>query len=280
MIVLLYSSLRVTVVTSAIIIAISLGNYTFSQTQNCCNEAACKETAQKLAQEAAIVMAPLGSDPNDEELRRNKVENLQKNSPAAYAKIVHHKKSIKKWAANDGDKINCLMSFITNMEVLDWLIYLALEDSQIHYLSPEFCRGWALQADINQGAVDLFTSSEGFSSSARLLLAYTLSTKNTCGGRIRLLLGPSLYYQDRKTLLLLNPRVEIRLFDLANELISIGNIKLITQANVNREHLIGGIGIGAELYNVGIQLLGELQQGENRYSIQTGIFYRFNFARK
>ncbi|HYG37995.1 MAG TPA: hypothetical protein VD908_05220 [Cytophagales bacterium] len=242
--------------------------------ENCCNEEACKTNAKELSEEVSASFALLGNDPNNFELREKILDSFKVSDHNQYAEFVRLVKKVEKFNQENPFGLNCINGFIDNEDVLDWLTHFFLKYENVKGLSPEFCKGFGLHFDLNTGVADLFNNTESFSSSTRLLLSYTIS-KNNCGGKVRLMLGPSVYYQDQKLLFLINPRAEFRLRDIGTDLISIGNIKLITQANFNSSKLITGLGVGAELYNFGAQLLGEYQTGKQNYSIQTGIFYRF-----
>lgn len=242
--------------------------------ENCCNDEGCKANAKALSGEILSSFSSLGKDPNNFELREKILDSFKVSNHNQYAEFVRLVKKLEKFNRENSFGLNCINEFINNEDVLDWLTHFFLKYENVKGLSPEFCKGFGLHFDLNTGVADLFNNGESFSSSVRLLLSYTIA-KNNCGGKVRLMLGPSVYYQDQRLLFLINPRAEFRLLDIGTDLISIGNIKLITQANFNRSKLITGLGVGAELYNFGAQLLGEYQMGKQNYSIQTGIFYRF-----
>lgn len=247
---------------------------TLSAQNSCCEMQDCKDKAEKLAREITISVAYLGKDPNNYQQRDKILDSFRIVDEYRYLKIVELIKNIDKFNNGTLGGLSCINEFIDEEDVLDWMTHFFLKYENVKGLSPEFCKGFGLHFDLNTGVGDLFRASESFSSSSRLLLSYTFS-KKACGGRVRVLLGPSFYYQGREAFLLINPRTEIRLLDIGNDLLSIGNLKLIGQANFNNKILITGLGVSIELDNFGAQVMGEYQTGKLNYSIQTGIFYRF-----
>lgn len=249
--------------------------------QSCCDQPQCREQAQAFVDQISPLIKTLGEDPDIFEDRQIILDSLRIHEGRLFNRMVNGIKDLEKWFGTDGDKRNCFFDLllvsdtVTAAWQLDWIGHIVKRLDDSDFGSPEFCREWGLHLDLNQGVADPFGSSEAYLLSTRALISYTLSPTDSCGGRFRLMLGPSLYYSKEKAHLFINPRVEIRLMDIGNNMTNVGNIKAIAQGNIG-DRFIGGLGLGVELANFNLQILGEYHDTDHDYSIQVGIGYRFS----
>jgi hypothetical protein len=252
--------------------------YTSITAQNCCDDPNCKAATSASAGKVIALLKSWGKTGSDS-TNNAKLDTFRRNNPIKYKELIDIVTQYKNWT-NDTTTIPkskgaCFLDAFHEEDefALDWFTFIVRKNTQSATRSVEFCKGWDLHLDIGQGGSDWFRSSESYLFSGRLLLSYTFARQD-CGGRIRLLIGPSFYYWHQNALLMANPRIEYRLKDIATPYGSIANLKLIGQANVNDKYFIGGAGIALEVARqFGLHLMAEYGS-KNSYLIQTGIFYR------
>ena len=219
-------------------------------------------------------------DPGNDRERDQYIEALRRTNPDGYQSIERLSKEANLQMQRDSLWLSCFQLEFLNINpspqdenIILWSSHLFKRFAEHEFISPEFERGFGIHFDASQGAADLGQDSEAYSFAARILMAYTFS-KDKSGGRLRILGGVSTYYFDNRFLWFINPRVEYRIIDIGNELTSFGSIKAIADANFGKTW-IGGIGVGLELHNFGVQLIYQ-RQGEIKSSqLLVGIFYRF-----
>lgn len=252
--------------------------------QDCCADSNCKQAAQDLAVKVNGVFSVLAENPGSFEARESILDSVRAYNTTLYNRVIGSIKKLDKWSGQSGSKRLCFFDLLEQEDTvsieskLGWIEHIEKRLDDTKFNSPEFCREFGLHLDLNQGAQDLFKDSEAYLLSTRVLFSYTFSGKDNCGGRLRFMLGPSLYYSKKKADLFVNPRAEIRLMDIGNPLTNVGNVKLIAQANVGNR-FIGGIGLGVELANFGVQILGEYHDKMADYSLQIGLSYRAKLSK-
>ncbi len=243
--------------------------------KNCCQGINSKNKISVFANQIIIATGQIGTF--KKENLDSLIDNYKKLHNADYKQLI---KRIDQLNNLDSCEKECFNSFFTSDVISSYSWYLYLKQGRPDKenkstLSTEFCKGFGFQIEISQGNINLFKNSETALISGRGLLSYTFS-KNDCGGRVRLMLGPSFYYWKQNIVLFLNPRAEIRIKDKYNNLGSLWNSKIIIQANISDKYLILGPGIAIELAKqISIQLLAEYMINENNYLIHTGLSYRF-----
>ena len=255
-----------------------IGVQGYTQKNSCMQDSICRTQAASYASLYIHNLAVLGVCPVDPALANQKLEALKNNFLSQYESIFILKSEIGDWADGDSNKKRSVTSFIRDMNTIDWVNYINTLNVTVQPTSPEFCRGSGLHLDYNFGSTDAFGKYESVARSAHLLYAYTFA-KNDCGGRIRLLLGPSYLRYAKKDFVMGTLRMEIRLKDImAGSLGGIAVIKLLLQSSVNDIGFVAGPGIGLELgKKVSVQYLTQFLRmyKKNTYALQLGIGYRF-----
>ena len=246
----------------------------------CIGQPDCVEKTGDYIMRLKGALASFIPDPGNDKERDQYLETLRHRNPLGYQLIERLSKEANLQMQRDSLWLSCFQQEFLNVNpssedenIIRWSAHLFKRFSKLELVSPEFEKGFGIHLDVNQGAADLGQDSEAYSFAARILMAYTFS-KDTSGGRLRILGGVSTYYFDSRFSWFVNPRLEYRIIDIGNELTSLGSIKAIADANFGKTW-IAGVGVGLELHDFGIQVLYE-RQGEIKSShLLVGIFYRF-----
>jgi hypothetical protein len=255
--------------------------------QNCCDNPDCANTAKKYAEAELQLMQVLAESPSDSLGRVGKVNNYKASHPGWYQKVTELFLDIDNWAGNDNQKLICLQDQIKALPI-DIGIRMSLNDWQLHFLqefdkikqrSTEFCQGFGVHAELNQGAVNLFKSTEShfFSVKAFVIVKTWGTSSSSCGGKVRLLLGGGMNYQYNDVMWIIAPRIEYRLKDIGNHFTSIGHIKFIFEPGygISPDTFQYLTGLGVDINILQVQLLGGYQSRNHNYLAHLGLAYRF-----
>ena len=257
------------------------------QAQNCCDDPACHDKAKQFAADIGRAVDFLGPYPPDQPVdfkgKKHFLDSLKVYKPAKYVAIKLAAKHINDWSSKDVSRRVCLSREYQTLseDQQFWANYFITDLYSSRFRSPEFRKGAGLLLHSGIGASSPFKSTELFASLTGLLLSYTFTPKGqTTGGRIRVLLGPGLYYSATNIYWLVHPRVEFRLVDLGNELTNIGCLKLIAQGGFQKDIQLAGLGVAAEISRFHIQLTGNYIFDPSAFVLQTGLGYSFAFNKK
>lgn len=249
-----------------------------SHAQDCCAMPDCEKKADSFAKDLSHTVSALGPCSPDMNVA-NSIVSAYKIEHAEKFQVIHDLTlQYNKWETDTTtlSLVDCILKKITNEDVLDWLAYFnKIYTGASVFKSPEFEKGWAVYAELNQGATDMFKSEELHLLTIRTMCSYTVNNNKSNAIRYRLMLGPALYYSASEAFFYLCLRTEIRLWDLDAKKATIGNVKLIVHSNSNFKTVDGGLGIGIELNNFGLHLFPFDYDFKNQmYFIQIGFFYR------
>lgn len=242
----------------------------------CCQDPACTQQAADYAGKFTREVKLLGKYSDDDQLRQHMLDSVRRENAAGYKKLMQHVSTIHDWSVEDNSRLDCMLEKMPadNMDPTYWLSYLLGTQYASTFKSPEFVKGPGIFIHLNQGALNLFAQQEGYALTGGALLSYTFTKKGEgAGGRIRAMIGPSIFYSGQTVKLLVNPRLEWRLFDIGGELTSIGCVKLITEANLNDNLQMAGMGLGADISKFALQLSGGYEFSNKDYLVLLGIGY-------
>ncbi|MCX2746034.1 hypothetical protein OO013_19295 [Mangrovivirga sp. M17] len=221
-----------------------------------------------------IVLFKLHPAPNNDTERQEKLDSLKTYDYPAYVELINN---IQGFIANTSQEQQvCFYKIADNTTVNAWISYIYRKDAPTNEsLSPEFQKGIGILAEINQGVIDPFRSTEQYLLTVKGLLAYTFA-KEQAGGRIRMMLGPSLYYSKQEVDVYLTSRMEVRIYDLKAEPVSLGTFKFLLEGSTDLDGLwIAGPGVGLEFPQFGVKLLHQWRTGTAINQLELGISYRF-----
>lgn len=245
------------------LLAIGLTASTQGMAQECCAEVACAREAAVRASNVKDLVSVLGPSSANAEVMQARLERLKREDRGRYQRLYGAAKDHHTWLEGDHTRGSCFEDHFEFEDLLakDWFDHV-LRDTAVpgKRRSPEFRKEWALQAELGQGAMDLFGDTERFLLSGRSLLSRTFGKEPT-GNRIRAMLGPAVQYSARETYFCGNARLEFRLGDLGPAMTNIGAWKITADlAAASKEQWVG-IGPGVEVGPIGAQLLvgGALQ---------------------
>lgn len=221
-----------------------------------------------------IILYKLHPQPHNDGERRALLDSLKSHDYTSYAILLKNINSFIEQTSQAQQ--TCFYSLANNYNVGDWIGFFYRSNAPANKsLSPEFKKGFGLLAEVNQGVIDPFQQGEQYLLTAKSLLAYTFSREHS-GGRLRMLLGPSLSYSDQEVQFFLTSRAEIRVFDLKANPVSLGTIKLLLEGSTDLNgYWIGGPGAGFEFPNFGFQALYQWHTGAIDQQLELGISYRF-----
>jgi hypothetical protein len=250
--------------------------------QDCCGRPACMQEVDSYVVTLKRILNDFIPIPATKEERIMFLDAFAHQEPANYATLRKLVFDLDKVRTKDSTWLLCFATRLllvnagpSDENILRWFDFLTRQLLPSDFTSPEFKKGFGLHFDVNQGVADVGKSSQSYSFSMRVLAAYTFTKKGKAtGGKWRILARPSWYYQDNRGYLLVNPRVEYRFKDLGNKLVSIGNIKLIADANFGDINIYG-VGAALELYFFGAQVLYQRQDKIKSNHLLLGLFYRF-----
>jgi hypothetical protein len=219
-------------------------------------------------------------DPGNDAERNRFLQALQESDQQIYSVVEGLSREAQANMSRDTTWLLCFQQEFLKVQpgprdenIISWSSHLFKRFVPLKFVSPEFERGIGIHVDVNQGAADLGSQTEAYSFATRVLLGYTFASSQS-GGRYRLFGGVSTYYFDSRFHWFANPRLEFRIKDVDNKLLTFGNIKAIVDANFGETWIAGG-GLGLELHNFGAQILYQ-RQGEQKSShLLVGLFYRF-----
>ena len=258
-----------------------------AQTIECCDDPACKAEGERLVKQADKALDFLGPYPadvkTDYEGKRDFIQSIKIKQPGHYNKLRKAIRDINKWSVKNSSRRVCLSRLYANLlteHKLNWLDYFVSAFYSSSFKSPEFSKGFGTHLHVAMGSQSLFTNEERFVSTGGALVSYTFTPKGeTAGGRFRIMLGPSFFYSTTKTYLMVNPRAEIRLFDIGNDFTNIGCFKLITQGAFQKEIQMAGLGLAAEISRFNIEFKGDYEFKSNSFIVQTGLMYSIFYNR-
>lgn len=260
-------------------------NLLYSQTL-CCEQPACKAAAQKLLADYVWLFPILGSYPEDPGMVGNILDSVRRYFPEQYQKIGQLVLRNAAMEDQEGfkdcfDAVQRESNLESQEDILYWRGYLRTYFIKSKGLrSPEFARGPGLHLYVHQGVIGAGNPAEAYAFTANGFLSYTFTRKGQpTGGRWRAMIGPAFYYSNRTAFLLANPRVEYRLSDIGSELLHIGCIKLIGEAQVNDTRLFAGGGIGAEIACFHLQAGALYETRQEVLQLQIGIGYQKIFRK-
>lgn len=268
---------------SSIIFLLSFsGKNLTAQTVPCCQDQACSQLATDYAGKFTNEVKLLGKYSDDDQLRQQLLDSISRVNAAGYKKLLQQVSTIHDWSVEDNSRLDCMLEKMPadNIDPTYWLSYLLGTQYASTFKSPEFVKGPGIFFHLNQGALNLFAQQEGYALTGGALLSYTFTKKGEdAGGRLRVMIGPSIFYSGQTVNLLVNPRLEWRLLDIGGELTSIGCVKLITEANLNDNLQIAGIGLGADISKFALQLSGGYEFSNKDYLILLGIGYHIRMKK-
>ncbi|WP_137089789.1 hypothetical protein [Mangrovivirga cuniculi] len=221
-----------------------------------------------------IVLFKLHPAPANDDERQERLDSLNFHDYTAYVELLNN---VGAFINNTSQEQQvCFYKIADNTTVNSWISFIYRKNAPTsESLSPEFQKGIGILAEINQGVIDPFRSTEQYLLTVKGLLAYTFA-KEKAGGRIRMLLGPSLYYSKQEVDVFLTTRAEVRIFDIKADPVSLGTVKFLLEGSTDLDGLwIAGPGIGLEFPQFGIQLLHQWRTGSASNQLELGISYRF-----
>lgn len=250
--------------------------------QDCCSRPACMQEVDSYVIPLKRILNDFIPIPSTREERIMFMDAFAHQEPANYAALRKIVFDLDKVRTKDSTWLLCFANRLlmvnagpADENILRWFDFLTRQLLPNDFTSPEFRKGFGVHIDMNQGVADLGKKTQSYSFAARVLAAYTFAKKGkVSGGNWRICAGPSFYYQDNRGYLLANSRVEYRFKDLGNKLVSIGNIKLIADANFG-DITVYGAGAALELYFFGAQVLYQRQNKIKSNHLLLGLFYRF-----
>ncbi|MBX7110026.1 MAG: hypothetical protein K1X61_15355 [Chitinophagales bacterium] len=254
-----------------------------AQNTACCQDPACTQLAATYADKFITEVKMMGKYSDDDQVRQRAMDSVSHANAAGYKKMMQQVSAIHDWSADDNSRLDCMLEKMPadNIDATYWLSYLMGTRYASSFKSPEFVRGFGIFIHVNQGAINLFGKEEGYALTGGALLSYTFTKKGEeAGGSVRAMIGPSVFYSGQTVNLLVNPRMEWRLFDIGGELTSIGCVKLITEANLNDNLQIAGIGLGADISKFALQLNGGYEFSNDDFLLLLGIGYHIPVRKK
>ncbi|GAB4023780.1 hypothetical protein GCM10028808_75060 [Spirosoma migulaei] len=242
------------------------------QQNTCCSDANCKTVAQAFVNQLQTILAGVGDKPSDEASAQAVLQTLGKPKVDAVVKILN---DVDLWSKSDNDKLLCFAQLQPD-RVRAWATYIRQVNNDGKFRSAEFKKGGSLLVGIAQGGTNIFSNSDTYAASGRLLYGYTFGIPSKpAGGHVRLQGGLSLWYGSHQSYWLGTIRSEIRLHDLSSKQFSFGTTRLVLEVNANKSTFIGGGGIGVEFGPIGLEILSEWQPSASQVITQFGCSWNF-----
>lgn len=260
--------------------------------QNCCDRPACAAEAQSFADNIASLVQQLDEPPAGREETEKALAHLKVTNRELYKNFMRAVGDYIEWTSDEsGPKSLCFSEKvpIDDTNTIPWIQQVTTYKQGVNFSSAEFCRGFDVQAEIGLGSTGLGSASEGFGATVRVLASYTFAPTDPavhpdnvapaahCGGRVRLMAGVSQSYLGRRGITFATLRMELRLVDLADDLASLGHVKLMVQGNtgINRSVNSVGIGVGLDLQILGLHLMHSWQDEIVDNVTELGLYYKF-----
>ncbi|NSL87690.1 hypothetical protein ECE50_012655 [Chitinophaga sp. Mgbs1] len=185
----------------------------------CCDVPECKTRIEALAAQMLKVVKLLGPCNDDPTINQDALAQLQVKFPAEYNEfepVVREILDIKSGRQYRNDL--CFSNALPEehrINVLSWLSYMQKQlNGPAVFPSSEFCGGWRMRFELGQGAGSIFRKDMGYIGSVRGYLAYTFARERGCDGRLRLLAGPSVFWQNNVAYMQLSTRAAYRVKNL------------------------------------------------------------------
>jgi hypothetical protein len=244
----------------------------------CCEEPACRAKAEELAREMTDVLSLLGPFPAQPPSMTDVLNGVATTSgPWRRDGLIAAFNRVKHYRELDPDLQDCLLNFINDLDVSNWMVYFNSLQTEVAKLpSPNFKKGWSVFAQVGAvGAADLYRDSERYSAVYGLQFGRTIGRKQEGKERrFRWLIGASMLYQGHKTYFLASPRLEYRLSDIAPAPVNLGCLKLHAQGHFDLTDMwMADAGLAFETYTFGINVLtAGWQSGPADYYFNSGFF--------
>ncbi len=257
-------------------IAILLFSTAFAQQPNCCDTPACKRMSEMLAVRVAGVATFVKSEQDAPAKNKATLDSLKNANPELYNTLI----TVMQEAAaymNSHRQGDCFMNSLPS-DIYDnaynWIIYFNDIEHPVRFPSTEFCGGWKKRFEINQGAANVFKKSMTYSGSLRGYLMYTFGKKDSCGNKIRMLLGPAVFLRGNTSYITMSTRAAFRIKDIAPKNFAVGNLNLFAEYNTNFSHFTNiAAGFEVELGPFGLNFAVNLDTKTQAAGFLAGLVF-------
>jgi hypothetical protein len=252
-----------------------------SNSQKCCLDPVCKQKAKEYAERVTSLVTFLGkctpeSNQNFKSINDSILNEFSRFYPERYNEFKSLVKAISVEfidAQGDEERPTCFhdqLPIETGDNTMAWINYI--RDVKPVFPSTEFCRGFKKRVEISQGAAFLSKKTTAYLGVARFFVVYTLPGKEKCGGRVRLMVGPSYFRHSAASYLTLSSRIGVRIGDIKSNIFSLGNFNFFGgYSTAFGDFNYAETGLEVELGWLGFNLSTVYQTSDHNWGFLAGI---------
>ena len=250
--------------------------------KKCCDIPECKAKSESFAVKLIGMAAFLPPCSDDKDINKRTLDSLQKANQRLYSGFIETMNDLVDFRNSIGNKDRCFSSILPDAyrdNILNWIIYFNDIKNPVKFPSTEFCRGWKKRFEISQGAANIFTNAATYLGSLHGFIAYTFkpskqNEKESCGGKFRLMAGPSLYMRGNTSYITANARTVFWLKDIGKQTFHVGNINAFGEYFTNFSRFnYAGAGIEIELGPFALNLEGNINTRDGKLGFLTGVVF-------